>query len=90
MEDSESIRRAYLIEKMSIRAIYRLLEYDRDPLRKAITHLAPQPYQLEKPRAAPMLGPYEQKIEELLAESSLHAEQLNARPAWKQCSPIKS
>ena len=74
VEDSESIRRAYLIEKMSIRAIYSLLEYDRDTLRKAITHLAPQPYQLEKPRAAPMLGPYKQKIEELLAESSLHAE----------------
>jgi transposase len=70
VEDYESIRRAYFIEKMSIRAIHRLLGYDRDTIRKAITHPAPRPYQLEKPRAAPMIGPYKQKIEELLDESS--------------------
>ena len=62
---------------MSIRAIHRLLGYDRDTIRKAITHPAPLPYQLEKPRVALLLGPYKQKIEELLAESSLQAEHLN-------------
>ena len=62
---------------MSIRAIHRLLGYDRDTIRKAITHPAPQPYQLEKPRAAPIIRPYKQKIEELLAESSLQAKHLN-------------
>ena len=79
VEDSESIRRAYFIEKMSIRAIHRLLGYDRDTIRKAITHPAPQPYKLEKPRAAPMLRPYKQKIEELLAESGLQEDDLSTQ-----------
>jgi transposase len=70
VEQYEEIRRAYFIDKMSIRAIHRRYGYDRDTIRKAITQAAPQPYQLQEPRAAPVLGPYKEKITDLLEESA--------------------
>ncbi len=69
MEDYEAIRRAYFIEKQSIRGIHRRLGYDRDTIRKAIVEPAPRPYNLKEPRAAPVIGPYKERIEELLKES---------------------
>ena len=69
VEDYEEIRRAYFIDKLSIRAIHRMLGYDRETIRKAIVQAAPVPYTLARPRAAPVIGPYKQRIIELLAES---------------------
>jgi len=69
VDNYEEIRRAYFIDKMSMRAIHRRFGYDRDTIRKAIAAPAPQPYHLEQPRAAPVLGPYKQTIAELLQES---------------------
>ncbi|MFN8463947.1 MAG: IS21 family transposase [Caldilineaceae bacterium] len=69
VEDYEAIRRAYFIEQLSIRAIRRELGYDRETIRKAITHAGPPGYQLKEPRAARVLGPYQAKIKELLDES---------------------
>ena len=69
VEDYEAIRRAYFVEKLSIRAIHRMLGYDRETVRKAIVQAAPMPYTLTKPREAPVIGPYKQRIDELLKES---------------------
>jgi transposase len=69
VEDYETIRRAYFVDKLSIRAIHRMLGYDRETIRKAIVQAAPTPYTLVRPRAAPVIGPYKQRIAELLAES---------------------
>lgn len=69
VDDYETIRRAYFREKQSIRAIHRDLGYSRETIRKAIVHPAPQPYQLNQPRPAPVLGPYKERINELLDES---------------------
>ena len=69
VEDYEAIRRAYFVDKLSIRAIHRTLGYDRETVRKAIVQAAPVPYTLEKPREAPVIGPYKQRIIELLKES---------------------
>jgi transposase len=69
VEDYEAIRRAYFVEKQSIRAIHRMLGYDRETIRKAIVQPAPVPYTLAKPRDAPVIGPYKQRITELLKES---------------------
>jgi len=69
VEDYEAIRRAYFIEKQSIRAIHRRLGYDLDTIRKAIVDAGPKPYKLAKPREAPVIGPYKQRIDELLQES---------------------
>ena len=69
VEDYEAIRRAYFVDKLSIRVIHRMLGYDRETIRKAIVQAAPVPYTLARPRAAPVTGPYKQRIAELLAES---------------------
>ena len=69
VEDYENIRRAYFIERQSIRQIHRQLGVDRDTIRKAIVNPVPQPYTLKQPREAPVIGPYQQKITELLDES---------------------
>ena len=69
VEDYEQIRRAFFVEGLSIRAIHRRLKVDRATIRKAIVEPTPKPYQLEKPRPAPVLGPYKQRIRELLDES---------------------
>ena len=69
VEDYEAIRRAYFVDKLSIRAIHRMRGYDRETIRKAIVQAAPTPYTLARPRAAPVIGPYKQRIAELLAES---------------------
>jgi transposase len=69
VEDYEAIRRAYFVDKLSIRAIQRMLGYDRETIRKAIVQAAPEPYRLARPRAAPVIGPYKQRIGELLVES---------------------
>jgi len=69
VEDFEAIRRAYFVDKLSIRAINRRFGYHRDTIRKAIANPAPQPYTLKKPRDAPVIGPYKQRIAELLEKS---------------------
>ena len=69
VEDYEQIRRAYFVDHQSIRQIHRQLGVDRDTIRKAIVNPAPQPYTLKQPREAPVIGPYQQKIIDLLDES---------------------
>ncbi len=54
VDDYEGIRRAYFVDKQSIRAIHRMLGYDRETIRKAIVDAAPMPYTLSQPRAAPV------------------------------------
>ncbi|HEY3343541.1 MAG TPA: IS21 family transposase [Anaerolineaceae bacterium] len=69
VEDYEKIRRAYFVDHCSIREIHRQLGVDRDTIRKAIVHPTPQPYTLQQPRPAPVVGPYQPRIGELLDES---------------------
>jgi transposase len=69
VEDYEQIRRAFFVEGLSIRGIHRRLGVDRKTIRKAIVEPVPKPYQLEKPRPAPVLGPYHERIHKLLEES---------------------
>lgn len=69
VDDFETIRRAYFIEKQSIRGIHRSLGFDRETIRKAIVAAAPVVYTLASPREAPVIGPYKQRIDELLKES---------------------
>ena len=67
--DREAIRRAYHLEKKSIRAIARELHHSRATVAQALTDAAPATYTLAQPRAAPVLGPYKTRIQELLAEN---------------------
>lgn len=69
VEEYEAIRRAYFVDGWSIRKINCEMHHCRRTIRKALQHAEPPPYTLSKPRAAPVLGPYQAKIEQLLAEN---------------------
>ena len=69
MEAKEQIRRAHYVEGKSIRQIGRELGYARKTIRKALSTGEESRYRLRKPRASPVLGAYQERIEELLAES---------------------
>ena len=69
VEKREQIRRAYFIENKSMRTIAKELHCSRDTVKKAIASPEGQPYTLTEERPAPVLGPYKERIDELLEES---------------------
>ena len=69
VEDYEEIRRRYFIDGWSIRKISRELHRCRRTVRKAVVRAEPSPYNLREPRAKPVLGPYQSKIEQLVEEN---------------------
>src|SRR5947199_5450010 len=69
VEDYEAIRRAYYIEKMSIRQIAREQHHSRRTIRKAIQQVHPQPYQLTTPKPAPVFGSFQVRVNELLTQN---------------------
>jgi len=70
VDDRETIRRAYFVDHKSVRQIARELHHSRKTIDKALTSAAPQPYTLTTPRAAPKLGPFQPRIQALLAENA--------------------
>jgi transposase len=70
VDDRERIRRAYFLERKSIREIARELNHSRETVKKAIESAEPDEYTLQQPRPAPVLGAYQACIDELLAESA--------------------
>lgn len=69
MEQWEQIRRMYHIEKKSIREIERETGHAWRTIKRMIEAEEPQKYKQKKKRVARKLGPYQKKIEELLAEN---------------------
>lgn len=69
VDERERIRRAYYIEQQSIRQIAREMHHARATVRKAIASAEPETYTVQKPRHAPVLGPYRALIDELLEEN---------------------
>jgi len=69
VDDYEKIRKAYYVEGLSIRAISRQQRHSRKAIRKALEHAEPEGYQRKAPRNAPVIAPYQTRIEELLKES---------------------
>ncbi len=69
VEQREKIRRAYFIEEKKIRKIAREFKCSRPTVRKAIASPEPASYRLTASRPAPVLGPYKERVKELLAEN---------------------
>ncbi|HLE92397.1 MAG TPA: IS21 family transposase [Anaerolineales bacterium] len=69
VDDYEKIRKAYYVEGLSIRAISRQLGHCRKAIRKALDHAEPEGYQRKKTHTAPMIAPYQSRIEELIKDS---------------------
>lgn len=69
VDDYESIRKAYYLEGLSIRAISKRLHHSRRLIRKALDHAQPEGYRLKQARPATVLAPYQPKIDLLILES---------------------
>lgn len=70
MTEHAMIRHAYYVEGKSIRRIARELHIARQSVRKALDKAEPTPYTCTTPRTAPKLGPYRERIAELLATNA--------------------
>lgn len=68
--DKEQIRRAYYLEKKSMRQIARETRYCRQTVEKAIENVPAHPYRLRQPRPAPVFGAYQARVEALLQENT--------------------
>lgn len=69
VDDYESIRKAYYVEGLSIRAIGKRLHHSRKVIRKAIDHAQPEGYRLKQGRPATVLAAYQARIDVLILES---------------------
>jgi transposase len=69
VDEREKIRRAYFFEHKSMRQIAREMQHSRTTVKEAIESAEAKVYTLQQPRAAPVLGPYKARIDELLAEN---------------------
>ena len=68
VEQREAIRRAYYVEKKSIREIARTMHCSRKTVDKAIADATASPYTRTAPYLSPKLGPFKDRLAELLAE----------------------
>ena len=69
VEQRAEIRRAYYVEEKSMRQIARETGHARETVKKAVESAGPVNYTLQNARPAPVLGPYKERIEEMLAEN---------------------
>jgi transposase len=69
VDERETIRRGYYIEGKSQRQIAREMGCARETVKKALASAGPVEYRLSEARPAPVLGPYLERIEELLEEN---------------------
>ena len=65
----ERMRRAYYLEKKTLRQIAREEGFSRVTIQKAISDASPRTYTMTQPRPAIVLGSYQLRIEELLVEN---------------------
>src|SRR5713101_12473 len=63
------MRRAYYLEKKSLRQIAREEGYSRVTIQKAISDASPRTYHLTQPRPAIVFGPFQLRVEELMTQN---------------------
>jgi len=64
LEQYEQIRRMYHLQEKSGRQIARELGCSRQTVSRALSLEQPPAYTMSKPRSAPVLGPYQTRLEE--------------------------
>ncbi len=65
----ERIRRSYYLDRKSMRRIAQEEGYSRPTIEKAITNQLHNPYRLTRPKASPIFGPYQARVEALLCQT---------------------
>jgi len=68
-EDRERIRRAYYIDKKSLRQIATEEGHCRATIQRAVSNSPPKAYQLKEARPAPLFRPFQPRVEELLVQN---------------------
>ena len=68
VEQREAIRRAYYVEKKSVRQIARELHCSRKTVTKAIASATPAAYSRSVPYASPKPGPCKERLPDLLPD----------------------
>ncbi len=68
-EAKERIRRSYYLDRKSMRRIAQEEGYSRPTIEKAITNQLHNPYRLTRPKASPIFGPYQARVEALLCQN---------------------
>ena len=70
-DEQEQIRRAFHIEGKAIRQIARETGHSRSAIKNAITGAppAPKPYDPYAPHSAPVFGPFQSRVNELLVQN---------------------
>ncbi len=68
-EAKERIRRSYYIDQKSMRSIAQEEGYSRPTIEKAISNQLHNPYRLKHPKASPIFGPYQARVDALLLEN---------------------
>jgi transposase len=69
VEDREQMRRAYYVEHKSIRQIARERHCSRHTVEKALESAEAEHYTMKEARAAPVLGPFKARLDDLLREN---------------------
>jgi len=65
----ERIRRSYYLDQKSMRHIAKEEGYSRPTIEKAIANQLHNPYHVTRPKASPIFGPYQGRVEALLREN---------------------
>lgn len=65
----ERIRRSYYIDQKSMRRIAQEEGYSRPTIEKAIANQLHNPYHVASPKASPIFGPYQARIDALFLQS---------------------
>ena len=86
MEQWNDIRRRVLVEGVSKRSILRETGMHWRTLNKILTHSEPPGYQLTKPRERPKIGPFEDRIKQILEDDlKVHKKQRHtAKRIWER------
>jgi hypothetical protein len=69
VEDREAMRRAYYLDHKSKRQIAREQGHSRKTVDKLVENLPARPYQLTKPKPAPIFGAFQARMTALLTAS---------------------
>jgi hypothetical protein len=86
MEQWNNIRRRVLVDGGSKRSILRETGMHWRTLNKILTHSEPPGYQLTKPRERPKIGPFEDRIKQILEDNlKIHKKQRHtAKRIWER------
>jgi transposase len=86
MEQWNDIRRRVLVDGVSKRSILRETGMHWRTLNKILTHSEPPGYQLTKPRERPKIGPFEDRIKQILEDDlKVHKKQRHtAKRIWER------